>query len=196
MHQPGPHADLHAVDLDQVGLGIDAAAEHRDLAVDPHAPALDQLLTRSTAPQPRLGEHLLEADALVVSAHEGDAGGEPAPPVAGRHLRRAPGAKRRPEQASAQVVVVVEVDLVEADLRGLDRAAVGAGLELVEPFAEGRPGRGSQPGLEVLDHVGAGDELAERRELVEPVEAEPLEEQRRGAEQDRLARDRGPCRPR
>ncbi len=42
--------------------------------------------------------------------------------------------------------------------------------------------------LECLDHVGTGHELGERRELVDRVQAELLEEQRRGAPQDGLAR--------
>ena len=42
--------------------------------------------------------------------------------------------------------------------------------------------------LERLDDLGARHELAERRQVVERVEAEPLEEQRRRAVQHRLAR--------
>src|SRR4051794_37749860 len=41
--------------------------------------------------------------------------------------------------------------------------------------------------LERLDHVGTGDELGQRRQLVERVDAESLEQQRRGAEEHGLA---------
>ena len=86
-----------------------------------------------------------------------------------------------------EVVEIAEVDLVETDLERLALAAGGRGVELVEAFAQRGAGHGPQAGLEVLHDVGAGHELAQRRKLVEPVEAEPLEEQRGGAEQDRLA---------
>ena len=111
------------------------------------------------------------------------------------------GGRRRPRRAPALLLVVVEVveiDLVEVGSRAArssPRTALAASISSSRSPSDG-PGRRAQPGLEVLDHVGAGHELAERRELVEGVEAEPLEEQRRGAEQDRLARDPGPCRPR
>ena len=41
--------------------------------------------------------------------------------------------------------------------------------------------------FERLDDVGVGDELGDRRQVVERVEPELLEELRRRAEQDRLA---------
>ena len=97
MDEPGLHADLGAVDLDHVDLGIDPPAEHGHLAVDAHPPPLDQLLAGPAAAQPGLGQHLLEADAVALLGH-------------GRLLL-------------VEVVEVVEVDLVEADLERLAVAA-------------------------------------------------------------------------
>ena len=97
--EPGLHADLRAVDLDDVDLGIDPPAEHRHLAVHAHAPSLDQVLAGPAAAQPRLGQHLLEADAVALVGHR---------------------------RLLLVVVEVVEVELVEADLLRLAGVAVGA----------------------------------------------------------------------
>src|SRR5690606_36570570 len=63
--EAGPHTVLGAVDLDGVGLGVDAATEHGHLAVHPDPPALDEVFADATAAYARLGQHLLQADALV-----------------------------------------------------------------------------------------------------------------------------------
>src|SRR5205807_1355190 len=82
----------------------------------------------------------------------------------------------------------------DQQLRGAPRAETGAGKDLLEPLTLGaaaglpgrRPGRHLRVGrgvvgyaqttFERVDDVGRGNEVTERRQVGERVEAEPLEE--------------------
>src|SRR5918995_6909397 len=112
----------------------------------------------------------------------------PSPAWASTFWSRMPSGSPSPGTGLALVEVVVEIDLVQVDLGGVSAAPCRVGsLDLVEPLAQGRAGRGPQPDLERLDHVGPGHELAERRQLLEGVDAQALEEEGRGAEEHGLA---------
>src|SRR3569833_477848 len=68
--QFGTRGDAFAVDVDDGLLGVDTSAEPRHLlAVDGHPPGRDQVLAGAPAGPARLGEHLLQPDALIGLVH-------------------------------------------------------------------------------------------------------------------------------
>ena len=60
MHERGVGDDRDTVDGDAVGVGVDAPAEHRDLAVDRDPSRRDQLFGRAPRSEPGPREHLLQ----------------------------------------------------------------------------------------------------------------------------------------
>ena len=144
MDQAGANRHRDAVDRDSIRLGVDAAAQLGDVAVDRDPAGRDQLLTRPPAAEAPLGEHLLEAFPL---------GG-----VTGQAGCRRPRLRHRPDRRWGPV-------RPEAVLQG-------------------------------VHDLRAGNELGQRRQLLDAVEPEPLQEQRGGAVQHAPGpgRDRGPPR--
>ncbi len=65
VHDGGVDHDRHTVERDPIVLGIDAPAEHRNLAVHRDPPVGDEAFTRSPRTDARAREHLLQPLAVV-----------------------------------------------------------------------------------------------------------------------------------
>jgi hypothetical protein len=171
VHQPGRTPRRRRRRLDHVALDVDPAPELGGLAVH-RDPALgDQLLADPPAAEAGPGQHLLQALAPLGSS------AVTAGSVPGGGTRRGTLGVARVRSPAAR----------SSPLAGLV-ARVGPAL------LAGRVG--AQALLELLDHLGAGHEVAERGQVVEGVEAELLEERRAWCRTAPAGPDRGRGPPR